>query len=184
MSRIAELTTGHPRMNYLKAVQLPMQKMETQKKWKIDYYVYIDYSHDLIGYNIIERENVEILLKRLPKFEHYKKVRHIRTYLIKIRKIVKKDEISGLLYKQKIMHLKNNASIFVEVIEFVKNHDNCAIFLSVDNNQYNAFIKLMGLIPHKEHLVLVRESDLKKGSIEYKLSLIIDNMLVIERMSK
>ena len=182
-----QTTTDHwtsPRVNYLKAVQLPMQKMEAPKKWKIDYYIYIDYSHDLIGYNIIERENVELLLKKTSKFEHYKKVRHIRTYLIKIKKIVKKDEISSLLYKQKIRHLKDNISIFVEVIEFVKKHDNCAIFLSVDNNQYNAFIKLMGLIPHKEHLVLVRESDLKKGSIEYKLSLIIDNMLVIERMSK
>ena len=171
-------------MNYLKAVQLPMQKMEAPKKWKIDYYIYIDYSHDLIGYNIIERENVELLLKKISKFEHYKKVRHIRTYLIKIKKIVKKDEISSLLHKQKIRNLKDNISIFVEVIEFVKGHDNCAIFLSVDNNQYNAFIKLMGLFPHKEHLVLIRESDLKKGSIEYKLSLIIDNMLVIERMSK
>ncbi|MBI2541248.1 hypothetical protein HYV80_00870 [Candidatus Woesearchaeota archaeon] len=158
--------------------------MEISKKWKIDYYIYIDYSHDLIGYNIIENKNIGLLLTKISKFEHYKKVRHVRTYLIKIKKIVKKDEISGLLHKQKIRYLKDNISIFVEVIEFVKKHDNCAIFLSVDNNQYAAFTKLIELVPHKEHLVLVRESDLKKGSVEYKLSLIIDNMLVIERMSK
>lgn len=158
--------------------------MKVSKKWKIDYYIYIDYSEDLIGYNIIDRENVELLLEKISKFEHYKKVRHIGTYLIKIKKIVRKDEILSLLCKQKIRHLKDNISVFVEVIEFVKEHDKCAIFLSVDNNQFNAFAKLMELVPHKENLVLVKESDLKKGSIEYKLSLIIDNMLVIERMSK
>lgn len=158
--------------------------MKAPKKWKIDYYIYIDYSEDLIGYNIIERENAELLLKKISNFEHYKKVRHVGTYLIKIKKIAEKGEILKLLYKQKIRHLKDNITIFVEVIEFVKQHDNCAIFLSVDNNQFNAFAKLIKLVPHKEHLVLVKESDLKKGSIEYKLSLIIDNMLVIERMSK
>lgn len=158
--------------------------METAKKWKIDYYIYIDYSADLIGYNIIEKEKVGLLLEKASKFEHYKKVRHIGTYLIKIKKIVKKDEIISLLNKQRIRNLKDNISIFVEVIEFVKKHDNCAIFLSVDNNQYNAFIRLMSLVPHKEHVILAKESDLKKGSVEYKLSLIIDNMLVIEKMSK
>lgn len=158
--------------------------MKPSKKWNIDYYIYIDYSEDLIGYNIIKRENVELLLKKISKFEHYKKVRHIGTYLIKIKKILKKDEILDLLYTQKIRHMNDNISIFVEVIEFVKKHDNCAIFLSVDNNQFNAFTNLMKLIPRKEHLIIVKESDLKKGSIEYKLSLVIDNMLVIKRMSK
>lgn len=161
-----------------------IQKTETAKDWRIDYYIFIDYSYKLIGYNIIERKNVDLLLEKTSKFEHYKKVRHIGTYLIKIKKIVKKDEIISLLNKQRIKNLKDNISVFVEVIEFVKEHDNCAIFLSVDNNQYNAFVRLMALVPHKEHVILVKESDLKKDSVEYKLSLIIDNMLIIEKMSK
>ena len=161
-----------------------MQKTESAKKWQIDYYIFIDYSDQLIGYNIIERKNVDLLLEKTSKFEHYKKVRHIKTYLLKIKKIIKKDEIIIFLNKQKIKSLKDNISVFVEVIEFVKKHDNCAIFLSVDNNQYNAFMKLMMLVPHKEHLILVKESDLKEDSVEYRLSLIIDSMLVIERVSK
>lgn len=161
-----------------------ISKMETAKKWRVDYYIFIDYSGKLIGYNIIERKNVDSLLEKTSKFEHYKKVRHIGTYLLKIKKIVKKGEIISLLKKQKIKNLKDNISVFVDVIEFIKQHDNCAIFLSVDNNQYNAFMRLMDLVPHKEHLTLVKESNLKKGSIEYRLSLIIDNMLVIERVSK
>ena len=104
--------------------------------------------------------------------------------MIKIKKIIKKTEIVNLLYKQKILHLKDNISIFLEVLEFVKKHDNCAIFLSVDNNQFNAFTRLMAMVPHQQHVRIAKESDLKEGSAEYKLSLIIDNMLTIERLSK
>ena len=154
------------------------------KREDIDYYIYIDYSFDLVGYNIIEKEKVSALLERIVKFGHYKKERHKRTYLAKIKKLNKKSSLIPLLYKQKIKHMKDNLVIFFEVIEFVKSNDNCAIFLSVDNNQFNAFIRLLDMIPHKQHITIVKESELKKDSIEYRLSLIIDNMLTIERLSK
>lgn len=160
-------------------------KKETKiQKWSIDYYIYIDYSANLIGYNIIEKEKVSMLLENISKFGHYKKERHKGTYLIKIKRIIKKTEIVNLLYKQMILHLKDNISVFLEVLEFVNKHDKCAIFLSVDDNQFNAFTRLMALVPHKEHIIAVKESELKKDSIEYRLSLVIDNMLAIERLSK
>ena len=155
-----------------------------RRKGSIDYYIYIDYSAELIGYNIIEKEKLNLILPKIAKSRHYDEERHKGTYLIKIKKIIKKTEIISLMYKQRIRHLKDNISIFLEVLEFIKTHDNCAIFLSVDNNQFNAFTKLMALVPHKEHVTVVKESELKKGSVEYKLSLIIDNMLTIERVSK
>ena len=71
-----------------------------------------------------------------------------------------------------------------DIEEFIKRYNNCKIFASVDNNQFNSFVKLLDIVPHKNHVILVKESDLKKGSVEYKLSLIIDTMLNIERMSK
>ena len=40
------------------------------------------------------------------------------------------------------------------------------------------------MIPHKQHTTIIKESELKKDSVEYRLSLIIDNMLTIERLSK
>jgi len=79
------------------------------------------------------------------------------------------------LLKCRIKELKDNLSIFVEILDFVKKHDDCSIFMSIDNNQYVAFIKLFGMIPHKDNVKIVMESDLKKGSVEYKLSLIIQN---------
>ncbi|MEK6869175.1 MAG: hypothetical protein AABX63_03635 [Nanoarchaeota archaeon] len=161
-----------------------MIKNKFTKKTVIDYYIFIDYSFDLIGYNIIEKEKIPEILQKIVKLGHYKKERHRRTYLAKIKKSVKKSDLIPLLHKQKILHMKDNILIFLEVIEFIKNNDNCAIFLSVDNNQFSAFTKLLNMIPHKKHLTIVKESNLKIGSIEYRLSLIIDNMLVIERVSK
>ena len=163
---------------------LKMNEEKINLNTTIDYYIFIDYSGDLIGYNIIEKEKVNSLMEKISKFGHYKKERHKGTYLIKIKKTIKKTEILNLLYKQKIRHLKDNVLIFLEVLEFVGKHDNCAIFLSVDNNQFDAFSRLMVIVPHKEHVKIIKESELKKGSVEYRLSLIIDNMLVIERLSK
>ena len=161
-----------------------MIKNKFTKKSVIDYYIFIDYSSDLIGYNIIEKEKISEILPKIFKLGHYKKERHRRTYLAKIKKSIKKSDLIPLLHKQKIVHMKDNILIFLEVIEFIKNNDNCAIFLSVDNNQFGAFTKLLNMIPHKRHITIVKESELKIDSIEYRLSLIIDNMLTIERMSK
>ena len=40
------------------------------------------------------------------------------------------------------------------------------------------------MIAHKDHIKIIKESDLKKDSVNYKLSLIIDTKLNMERMSK
>lgn len=159
-------------------------KKEDKEKWAIDYYIYLDYSGELVGYNIIEKEKVDLILPKIVKFRHYKEERHKKIYLYKIKREIKNSNLTSLLLKQKIKHLKDNLILFAEIIEFIKKYDNCLIFISVDNNQFNAFIRLLNLISHKEHITVVKESDLKRNSIEHRLSLIIDTMLNIERMSK
>lgn len=47
-----------------------------------------------------------------------------------------------------------------------------------------SIISGFAIIPHKHNVALVKESDLKRKSAEHQLSLIIDTMLNIERMSK
>ena len=37
-----------------------------------DYYIFVDYSEDLIGYNIIEQKKIIELLPKILRFEHYK----------------------------------------------------------------------------------------------------------------
>lgn len=157
--------------------------VETHKRI-VDYYIFIDYSFDLVGYNIIEKEKVPLILPKITKFRHHKEERHKKIYLHKIKREIKNSNLTSLLLKQKIKHIKDNLIIFAEIIDFVKKNDNCIIFMSVDNNQFNAFNKLLDMIPHKDHIIVRKESELKRKSLEHQLSLIIDTMLNIERMSK
>ena len=157
---------------------------ENYGKRDFDYYIYVDYSDYLIGYNIIEKDKITLIMPKIAKFRHYKEERHQRIYLLKIRREIKVSDLGSLILKQKIMHMKDNLLLFADVIEFVKKNDNCLIFLSVDNNQFNAFSRLLDIIPHKEHIIAVRESDIRRKSMEHQLSLIIDTMLNIERVRK
>src|SRR3989338_7572252 len=95
-----------------------------------DYYIFIDYSENLIGYSIIKRNNIEGLLP-------------------------------------KITSKKKNIELFAEVLEFIKRHDTCIVFISVDDFQYQAFMKLVEIVNDKTHVV--KESELKIGSVEYQL---------------
>jgi len=161
-----------------------MKTKHKKKKREIDYYIFIDYSADLIGYNIIEKKNVQTILPKIIKFRHFKEERRKRIYLMKIRREIKKSNLTSFIFKQKIKNIKDNLLVFAEIIEFVRKNDNCLIFMSVDNNQFRAFTRLLEMIPHKDHIIVRKESDLKRNSLEYRLSLIIDTMLNIERMSK
>ncbi len=148
---------------------------------EFDYYIYIDYSENLIGYSIIEKSKIRELLPKISKFAHYREIVHKKKYLDTIRERIEKEGITKLLLKWKIRDMNENIEIFSDVLEFVKCNDNCAIFVSVDNNQYKSFLKLFEVFPHKEHVEVSQESCLRKDSIECRLSYIIDNLLNIRR---
>jgi len=167
----------------MEKIELKMEQKVKQKR-HIDYYIYLDYSENLVGYIIIENEKILDLLPRITKLHHYNEIKNKKAYIQAVKKILEKNSIEQFLLKCKIKGLKDNLSIFVEIVDFVKKYDNCQIFASIDNNQFISFAKLLGMIPHKEHVILVKESDLKKDSVEYRLSLIIDTKLNIERLSK
>jgi len=149
-------------------------------KKDFDYYIYIDYSENLIGYNIIEKEKIKELLPKLDRFRHYKGSKNRKIYLKHIKKTIKRDKILDYLEKTKIVKLRSSLSIFADVLEFIKKHGNCIIFVSIDDNQYKIFKKIVNIIDGDE-IVVKKESQLKRNTIEYKLSLIIDNLLNIER---
>lgn len=153
--------------------------------YKFDYYIFIDYSENLIGYSIIEKSNIDILLPKISKFKHYRNIKYKSQYLKSINKKIKDNKIIDLFFKIKIKEIRNNIEIFTDITYFIKNHNNCIIFVSIDNNQYVNFCKLVKLINNKK-IKVVKESDLKKDSVEYKISLVIDNLLNLKRkkMSK
>ena len=147
----------------------------------IDYYIYLDYSERLVGYTIISKEKINILLPKISKFHHYKDIKYKKAYISSIKKVIITKNILEDLFKHKIKELRENLYIFTEVIEFIKVNNNCAIFASIDDNQYRAFVRLLNLIPNNNHTIVRKESNLKRGSSEYKLSLIIDTLLNLKR---
>ena len=60
---------------------------------EFDYYIYIDYSENLIGYAIIDKEKVKDLLPKISRFRHYRDSRNRKIYLKHIKNTIKKDKI-------------------------------------------------------------------------------------------
>lgn len=154
------------------------------KTKEFDYYIYIDYSDYLIGYSIIEKNKIKELLPKISKIGHYKQIVHKKPYLIAIKNRFEKEKITSFLFKWKIRNMRENSEIFSDILKFIQENNNCIIFLSVDNNQYKAFLKLFEIVPHQNHVEIVKENCLKEYSIECRLSYIIDNLLNLKRTNR
>lgn len=150
---------------------------------EFDYYVFIDYSEKLIGYSIIEKDNLKKLLPRILRFRHYREAGNRKIYLKNVNKTFKRDNIKSYFLKVKIKEMRKNMEIYLDVLEFLKKHENCIIFISVDNRQYPAFRKMINIVDG-EDVVVKQESELVKGTPEYQVSLVLDNLLNIERLNK
>lgn len=153
------------------------------KRKEFDYYIFIDYSENLMGYNIIEKDKVRELLPKISKFRHYRDSRGRKIYLKHIKNTIVRERLKSYFLKLKISNMHKNADIYAEVLGFVRKHANCIIFISVDNRQFKAFKKLVGLVDGKKVFVK-KESELVKGTPEYQVSLVLDNLLNIERLRK
>lgn len=153
------------------------------KEKEFDYYIFIDFSENLIGYNIIEKNKIGELLPKISKFRHYKRQPNRKLYIKHIKKTIKRENINSYFEKIKIKNIRKNVDIFIEVLDFIKKHDNCIIFISIDDFQYRIFKKMVKFADG-DKTEIVKESQMKKDSIEYRLSLVIDNLLNIERRRK
>jgi len=151
------------------------------KKRIFDYYIFIDYSENLIGYLIIENKKIKDLMPKITKFNHYNEVKRKSAYLHSIKNVLDKENILDCLLKLKIKKTKDTLEIYSEILEFLKEHNNCLIFISVDNKQYSNFERLVNVFDGK-NIKIIRESELKKGTSEHKMSLILDTLLNIERV--
>lgn len=152
-------------------------------KKEFDYYIFIDYSKNLIGYNIIEKSKINNLLPKISKFRHYRNSRNKRLYLKNAGKTIKRDSIRAYFLRFKIKERHRNVDIYLDVLEFLKEHSSCIIFISVDNHEYPLFRK-MAKIVDGGRTIIKKESELIKGTQEYQLSLVLDTVLNIERLNK
>ena len=116
---------------------------------RFDYYVFIDYSENLLGYLIINQDKIDEFLPNISKFAHYKELKHKPEYIHSIKKIIEKNKIQSYLLKTKIRKSADTPEIYSDILDFLKRNDNCLIFISIDNKQYSNFEKLVRIIDGK-----------------------------------
>ena len=148
---------------------------------EFDYYIFIDYSECLLGYMIVEKEKLKELLPKINKFSHFKRIKNKSAYIHSIKKLIETRNIISDIFKLKIREIRQNLEIYSDVLNFIKNHETCIIFVSIDNHELPNFIKLVN-IADGERTRVVEESQLKERSNEYRLSLVLDTLLNIERL--
>jgi len=149
-------------------------------KEEFDYYIFMDYSENLIGYIIIDNDKVDRLLSKITKLKHYKGLKHKSQYLNAMKKLFERDKILDELDKHKVTELRQNIEMCSEIFDFCKTKSESKIFISVDDRQYKGFMKIASIIDGKR-FTIVKEGKLRKNSEEYKLSLIIDTLLNLKR---
>mgnify|MGYP001586549454 CR=1 FL=1 len=149
---------------------------------QFDYYIFIDYSENLIGYIIIEHDKIRELLPKISRFRHYREALDKKIYLKNVKQTFKREKLLDYFVKHKIKETRQNMEIFLDIGEFIKDNSNCLIFASIDNKQYNNFQNFVKIVDGK-NIKVVKESELKSGTVEYQISLILDNWLNIERLN-
>jgi len=147
---------------------------------KFDYYIFIDYSENLIGYIILDKEGFENILPKVSKLKHYTTLRYKKQYLASMKKLFIRNEILGFLKKYRIAELRQNVELCSEIFEFCERRHDSKIFISIDDRQYNGFMRLAKILNEKRFTIL-REGKLKKGSKEYQASLVLDTLLNLKR---
>src|SRR3989344_2576223 len=110
---------------------------------QFDYYIFIDYFEDFLGYLIIEKEKVLEIMPKISKFAHYRSLKHKSSYLHSIKKIIEKNEVLSYLSKVKIRTTNETPEIYSDILEFLNEHNNCLLFICIDNKQYSNFKKLV-----------------------------------------
>lgn len=148
---------------------------------EFDYYIFIDYSENYLGYLIIKNKEIREFLPKISKFAHYKDLKYKKAYLNSIKGIIDKNKVYSYLYKIKIKKVGATPKIYSDILEFLKEHNNCLVFICVDNKQFLNFEKLVNIIDGK-NIKVIKESELRKDTPEYKISLVLDTLLNITRL--
>lgn len=152
-------------------------------KQDFDYYIFIDYSENLIGYAIIDKNKTKEILTKITRFRHYRESKNRKLYLKYIKNTIEREKIISYFNKIKIKETRNNLEIYSDVLEFLTKHENCLILISVDDHEYKNFIKLVNIVDGNK-IEVKKECELVQGSPEYKISLVLDNLLNIERRKR
>lgn len=145
-----------------------------------DYYIFVDFSDNLIGYLILQKENLRSCLSKASRFRHYRESKKRKLYLRNAKVTFDKKEVLTCFLKKKIRNVLETPEIFTDIAEFLKKNSHFSVFISVDDRQYQNFEKFVKIIDGK-NVKVVKESALRKDSSEYQINLVLDTWLNIER---
>ena len=70
-------------------------------KKEYDSYIFIDYSENLIGYNIINKGNIFKLLPKIKRFKHYKSSKQRKIYISHLKNTIDREKINSYFNKLK-----------------------------------------------------------------------------------
>lgn len=140
----------------------------------------MDYSENLIGYVIIDKQRLNELLPKITKLKHYKGLKNKVQYLNAAKRLFEKEKILHIVSKHKIAELRQNIELCSEILDFCRKESESNMFISIDDRQYRGFMKIVSLIDGKRFKI-VKEGQLKINSPEYQMSLIIDTLLNLKR---
>jgi len=146
-----------------------------------DYYIFIDYSENLIGYIILMKDDLKECLSKISRLKHYREAKQKKLYLKNAKKTFNKKAVLNCFFKKKIRNVLETPEIFADIAEFLKKNNLLSIFISIDDRQYPNFQKFIKVIDGKDVRV-VKESKLRKNSPEYKINLVLDTWLNLERI--
>ena len=68
-------------------------------KIDFDYYIFIDYSENLLGYFIIEKEKINDISQKISRFSHFRELKNKSAYLHSINKIIENNNLKGYFLK-------------------------------------------------------------------------------------
>ena len=88
---------------------------------EFDYYIFIDYSENLIGYFIIEKNKIKEILPKISRFRHYREARNRGLYLKNVKNTLKRENLLSYSIKWKIKETRQNLEIYSDVLDFLKN---------------------------------------------------------------
>jgi len=148
---------------------------------EFDYYLFIDYSEAYLGYLIIEGKRLNEFLPKISKFSHYRELKHKKAYINSINKIVDNYNICSNFCKLKIRKNEATPEIYSDILDFLKKNSNSSVFVCVDNKQFINFKKLVNIFDGN-NIKVIKESELREYTAEYKLSLVLDTLLNLTRL--
>lgn len=159
------------------------EEIEKPISRRFNYHIFIDVSSEMAGYMIVESKKFEEILLLTAKLHPYSKIKRKEKYLESVSKNVRWRKVKTLIEDLVIEKREMQVGLFKDIATLLQENKDNLYFISVSDRIYFDVSKLLELVEKKNYLI-VKSSDLKKDSEEFKVSLILETLLNLKRRKK